>query len=375
MKKAVIIGGGFAGLSAAKRFFAQKGALSVTLIDRKPTFDFLPALPDIIGRNIAPAYLKADIKAISRRLGFDFINEEVIGVDLAQNKVNTVSSGVYYDYLLISSGSQTNFYGNAAIEKNAYLLDRVDDAAKIARAVKENGFTDFVVCGGGYTGIELATNLKKLLNRLWRTDKVVIVERQPDILGPLPQWMKDYARDNLRRLDIEILAATTVEHINGREIMLSGGRGFDNAMLIWAAGVKSGDFIRKMDLEKNPQGRLKVDEYLRINRNCYAAGDAALFSYRGGTLRMAVQFSIMEGLIAAVNILRDARGMKPAAYLPVDLGYVIPMANDLSCGSILGMDLKGRIPTALHYFMCLYRSYGWNNKAGFAKDLLRGGGR
>ncbi|MBU1124873.1 MAG: hypothetical protein KKC84_02515, partial [Candidatus Omnitrophica bacterium] len=127
--------------------------------------------------------------------------------------------------------------------------------------------------------------------------------------------------------------------------------------------------------EKNPQGRLKADEYLRIQDFCFVAGDAASFIHHTKPLRMGVQFSIMQGRLVAENIAQHIRGKSLKKFIPSDFGYIVPMANNYSCGEILGLHIKGRLATFLHFMMCLYRSRGLKNRAEIIRSFIKGGSR
>lgn len=186
----------------------------------------------------------------------------------------------------------------------------------------------------------------------------------------LPQWVKDYTARNLVRLNIEVLTKSAIEHIEGKVVNISGQKIFDNALVIWTAGVKTARFIQELSAEKNTQGRLAVDGYLRLDRNSFVVGDAAYVKYEKNYLRMAVQFAIAQGNLAAANITRSIEGKKLMEYKPIDLGYIIPMANNHSCGNVFGVNLSGKLPTLLHFIMCIYRLYGVRNKIGFIKNLL-----
>lgn len=369
MKKICIIGCGFAGIAALNRFRRSGLKVEVTIIDKKRTFDFLPMLPDVIGRGISPEYLAYEIE----KPGLNFINEEAISLNLEKKEVATTGKTLSYDYLLVASGSETNFYGNDQIKKYAFTLDSAADAVKILSALKQSSPGAIVVSGGGYTGVELATNLRLFLDKNKRQGRIVIVERAPAILGPLPEWMKAYVAENFKRLKVEVEVNTSISAIEADKVTLSDGRIIDDAMLIWAAGVKTCGFIQALQAEKSPQGRIRADDCLRLNDSCFAAGDAAFFAYGGASLRMAVQFSITEGGCAAANIIRSIRGEPLRKYKPLDLGYVIPMANNRSCGRIMGINMRGFIPTVLHFLMCIYRSRGLRNRSGIIKTLLRGG--
>jgi len=203
--------------------------------------------------------------------------------------------------------------------------------------------------------------------------KVVIIERAPSILGPLPAWMKEYVGENLKGLEIEVLTNSSIEKIEGTNVSVAGNRMFDDALVVWAAGVKTPACVQNLPLEKNPQGRIKVNEYLQAADRCFVTGDAAYFQDKGVFLRMAVQFALTQGACAAENIVSSLKGRALRPYKHVDLGYIIPMANNRSCGSVFGVDLRGLLPTVMHFLMCAFRSYGTRNRFGILGGLIRGG--
>ncbi|MDD5464961.1 MAG: FAD-dependent oxidoreductase [Candidatus Omnitrophica bacterium] len=371
MKKVMIIGAGFAGLSAARRLSGRGLGLKVTLFDKKGYSDFLPLLPDCIGRGINPQFLICDIAKICRQLKINFIKEEVVSVDLESKHVFISSANYVYDYLIIASGSQTNFFSNQAAQNYAYALNNTNDAKKINEALVSNKFEHFIVCGGGYTGVEAAANLWLYFKKAGLEKKIIIVERAPSILGPLPDWMKIYAQDNLKSMGIEVLANSVIEEIEEDKVRVSARPVFEKAMLIWVPGVRTADFIQNLPVEKNPQGRIVVDEYLRVNPRCFCAGDTAFFEDKNNFLRMAVQFAINEGNQAAVNIIRSIKGLALEKFRPLDLGYIIPLANNKSCGEVFGFKAKGRLATGLHFMMCIFRLRGLSNRRGLIRNLLR----
>ncbi|MFA6281038.1 MAG: FAD-dependent oxidoreductase [Candidatus Omnitrophota bacterium] len=372
MQRAIIIGGGFAGLAASLKLAAHKNIFEVRLLDKKKWSDFLPSLPDSIGRGIEPESLTCNIESISKSKGFKFINEEVSGLDLDKRKVFTLKGSMEYDYLIIASGSETNFYGNENIREKAFCLDSASDAEIINKALKEKVFSNYVVSGGGYTGIEVATNLRLSLDKNKNKGKVFIVERASSILGPLPDWIKQYVLNNLAKLNIELLLNSSILRIDNGVVYFEGGKTLNDSFVVWAAGVRTASFIQNLKVEKNPQGRIRVDEYLRLNERCFIAGDAAYFKDKNTYLRMAVQFAITEGELAAENVINNTLGKKLKIYKPIDLGYIIPMANNRSCGVVLAMKIKGFIATVFHFIMCAYRLCGLRNKIEFIKGLMTG---
>lgn len=372
-KKVLIIGAGFAGLSAAAILSRYKKDIALTVLDAKEGSDFLPLLPDVLGRSLRPENLTYSVAHAALWRGFSFIKEEVTRVDLTQKKVWTSARELNYDYLLIASGSETNFYADAQAEKLAFKLDNVYDAENLAEVLGRQDLENFVITGAGYTGVEVAASLRRNFTKKKIQKRIIMVERAPDILGPLPQWMKEHVRREFNKLDIEIFTATTITAIAPSKVSLSNAMVLDNAALLWTAGVKTAPFIQNLTVEKNAQGRIKVDNYLRVNDSCFAAGDAAYFSFKDSFLRMAVQFSITQAERAADNIIRNIYGRPIKKYRPLDLGFILPLANNHSCGKVFGINVTGGVATLLHFMMCIYRSWGLKNKAGIIRSLLKGG--
>ncbi len=363
-------------MCALRRLAGSGLGLDIRLIDKRPTSDFLPLLPDIIGRGLSGRQLSCDISRVCSKLGAGFCAFEVGQVDLDKRIVAGGKESLSYDYLIIACGAQTNFYGNQNASDNAFRFDSVSDAERLSRAVSSGGYENFIVSGAGYTGIEAAGNIWLFARKNKRSANIVIVEKAASILGPLPGWVKEHVKGNLSKMNIRVMVNCAIEKIEGQKVRLCGGQEFDKAMVVWTAGVKTPDFIQRLSLEKNPQGRIAVDEYLGIGRDCFVAGDCAYFKSAGEYLRMAVQFARTQGDCAALNVIRSIKGLPLAGYRPFDFGYIIPMANNLSCGRVLGADLKGRLATLLHYLICIYRSCGIKNKIGVFRELaFKQGGR
>ncbi|MBU1125293.1 MAG: FAD-dependent oxidoreductase, partial [Candidatus Omnitrophica bacterium] len=235
MAKIVIIGGGFAGLAAVEQLCSMGLRQDLVLIDKKETFDFLPLLPDTLGRDIPPEALTLPFALIARSRGFSFIPAEVTEVSFPHKQVVLSQKRIPYEYLVIACGSQTNFYGNENIAESALTLDNADDARRLQKTLTRGNFDTILIAGAGYTGIEAATSLRRWSQSRSKRQKIVIIERAPDILGPLPVWMKEYVKANLVRLDISCVPGSTIERIEGRRVFLSAGKVFEDSLVIWGA--------------------------------------------------------------------------------------------------------------------------------------------
>lgn len=371
MTHVVVIGGGFSGVAAVKRLIKAGADISVTLIDQRETSDFLPLLPDIIGQKIEPQYAHFSLRNMCSKRGVEFVCGAVTRLDFDKRTVFVGEKAIAYDYLVLASGSETNFYGNDEIARKAYTLDNVDDAGKILQILKAGDYQEYVIVGGGYTGIEIATNLWAYFKKHDMQKHITIVQITDAILNNLPQLFREYAIDNLKQLGIEVKLKTSVDRYDDNTVSLSSGKVINQAALIWSAGVRTVEYIQELAVEKTPQGRLTIDEFLRLNERVFVVGDGAGSVGGNDPVRMGVQFSIMEGQRAAGNILRSIYGKALKRCKLVDLGYIIPMANGRSCGKVLGITVWGRLATFFHYFMCSYRSIGIKNKLGILRCVLR----
>ena len=369
-KRIVIIGGGFAGLAAARRLWRYRNDIHVLLVDRRPTADFLPVLPDLLGGRISCRAAAAPLPELARQMNVSYFQDTVQAVDVESYRVIGRQNVYEYDALIIAPGSETNFYGMTNVAENASKLDDCSDATALREALERRPADACIVVGGGYTGIEIATYIRRRSQKAGRDRRVVIVEKLPQILTMCPEWMRDYTHARLREFGIECLTDCTVDQVDGPCVSLSNGDRFEPAQLVWAAGVHAPEFVRNLPFEKDRQGRLHVDRCMQVADGIFAAGDAARVEYKGQVLRMAVQFSISGGRCAAENAARHLTDRPFRHFKTVDPGFIVPMAKHRSCGMVLGARMRGRLPTFLHYFMSVYRSQGIGQKLRLLMGLL-----
>jgi len=372
MGRIVIVGGGFAGLAALDRLGSQSERHDILVIDQRPHFEFLPLLPDVVGRRLPHRYLRTSIGAVAARAGARFVQDVVTGIDGASRRVITRRNSFPYDAVLLASGTQTDFYGNDDLTGAVYKLDCVEDASRIAERADKGDFANIVVVGGGYTGIEIATGMRRRLRSLGRGTPIHLVEMKDSLIPSLPSHLRGYCRRNCKRMDVRLRLHETLEAVRDGDATLRGGEVIERAMVIWSAGVHTPSYVRNLDYPQAQQGRLQVDQTLAVADSVFAAGDTAAFRKGEAPLRLAVQFSITEGQHAADNLVRYLDGHPLEPYNPFDPGYVVPMANNLSCGTPLGISVTGVLPTALHYFMSVFRSRGLENRLGILHHLFYG---
>ncbi|MFO7958246.1 MAG: FAD-dependent oxidoreductase [Candidatus Brocadiia bacterium] len=389
----LILGGGFAGLAAAGEL-ARHGPpdLSVRLIDRRRNSAFAPVLPDLISGRIRPQHMAEPLEPFCRRLGVEFIHTPVRRILPTEGKVETDAGEFEADRLLLCLGCENNYHGNGEAEEHALGLKTVGEGMAIRRRALELVSEDahdrphVVVVGGGYTGFEVASHVAFLLHRklgvpyadLPGTCPILVVEQADEVLRNCSPHVQRWAVRLLERFGVEVRTGVSTAQIQADAVRLSDGTDMPRAMTAWAAGVTPGPAAAELDAPKVRGGRLEVDENLRLpgTPNVFAAGDVAgpVTPGEETPLRMSIQFSLAGGRHAARNVLRSMAGRTVERFRPFDPGYIVPLAPGQAAGTILGTEMVGRVPSLLHYFMCVVRSWSWRNRVGMAKDLLRPGG-
>jgi NADH dehydrogenase len=363
MKKVVIIGAGFAGLTAAIAL-QRELSIQVTLIDRNQNTFFRPLLPDLISNRISARYLQYPILQLRDTCGFQFVCDNVNAIDFDKKIVLCKNESIDYDVLIVACGSSTPIPPAESLCKYAHRVDTIQDALFIADSILTGGFNHFVICGGGYTGVEIASQLSKLVNTHYIDKKVVIIEMLDSLVNTLPRWMQKYTEEHLRKSGVEIFLNTKLKSISDRHLEMSDGTTIDNAFLIWSTGLKASPLTAAIDAPKDPSGRIIVDSNLKFKEHCFAIGDSAAFKQRNETLRMSVQASISQGINTAKNVIREINGKPLENYSPFDPGFIIPMTGNVACGEVFGFNVTGIVANYLHYLLSAYRSYGIQNRLG-----------
>ena len=379
----MIAGGGFAGISALRRLKKHKRVLKrgfkLMLLDSKPYSEFLPMLPDVVGGWMRPELLRYDLASLAEKQGAEFIRTGITSLDSANRIIKTGAGDIPYEYAVLATGSMTNFYGSADLQNSCMKLDNIDDAELINRSILEKagkaGELNIIVVGGGYTGIEIATNINYLLMDRNVEYRVCVIERADDILLMLPGWIRKGVKRELDRLRIHVMTSDALREYDGSKATLSSGKEFNNALCVWSAGVKTPEYIDGSEFNKQ-KGRIRVDEQLRPldppREGVFIAGDTADFSHGlyKKPLRMAVMFSMGQGKTAAENVVKSILKKPLVKYRPLDLGYLVPVASGKALGKVMGMSVKGFPGYFMHYFMCAYRSE-WGNRTGIMSEFIK----
>jgi NADH dehydrogenase len=382
-KRVIVLGGGFAGLSAAREL-GKTQHVETLLLDRRRASHFLPLLPDLVGRDIPAETLQYPLDHAAKRFGVTYRRCSVLSVDPDAHQVDTSTGKMEFDALILAAGTQTAFYGRDDLQSASMALDSVDDAIALRSAALAGPAETFVIAGGGYTGVEVATNLWRLGRTSHRPWKIVIADSAERLCAGVAspsrrKWLmsaptfQDYIESNVQGLGIVLRCGTTVTNADSQTVTLSSGECFTNARLVWTAGVHAADILGTFGAAQTRQSRLVVDAHLRVRGAIFAAGDAAGFTSPGSDLplRLGIQFSLDQGRCAARNALALLEDRPLRVFKPLDLGYVIPLANFRACGKVMGIAISGRSPAMLHYLMSTFRTWSLASRLRLLNALLR----
>jgi NADH dehydrogenase len=372
-RRIVVMGGGFAGLAALWHLRHAGAAIERLLIDPGAAAVFRPLLPDIVGRGLPPAALATPYAPLAARWGFTHRRARVVTVEQEAGRILCDDGArLDFDVLIVATGAPASFFGRDDLRPLAIALDSIEEAMLLAEAVRSRPEQRFVVAGGGYTGVEIATHLRVAQRRAGGGGEVVIVESAPTLCHGLPEPFRRYLGRRLEEIGIRLITGARVTAADGEGITLKDGARLAPARLVWSAGVAVGEPARSLGTERTAQGRVKVNDRLQAAGNIFVAGDAAAVTAGRGVLRMAVPFAIGQGHAAAHNALRLLRGRALRPYRPCDPGYVVPLAQGRGCGMVLGVPLYGCLTVALHLAMCAYRSGTAANRLTVLRHALRG---
>ena len=284
-KKVIIIGAGFAGINCALTLARAKKDIDIQILDRRSYSYFLPLLPDIIGRGFSPGLLTLDLNILNKKKIY-FINKHADSVDIAQKKILAQGEIFPYDYAVICAGAQVNFYDNELIKRHAFKLYSAEDAVDILDAVRRPTTRTVAIIGGGYTGVELATSVKRYCMEHGINARVTIIEKGPYLLAGFDPKERDYTLANVNAMGIEARLNSEIGMFSDNVISLKNGNTFEGCVTIWAAGVKAASLeIIGAKVRRVAGDRIVVNDYLAIAPDCFCLGDmAAVHVKEGGWL-------------------------------------------------------------------------------------------
>ena len=392
-KKVVIIGGGFGGLWAAKAL-ANK-PVDVTVIDRKNHHVFQPLLYQVATAVLSPGEIAQPIRRILHKAkNVEVILGEVTGFDTADsNVILAEGSTVPYDYLIVAAGARHSYFGNDDWEMTAPGLKTIEDAVEIRRRVllafelaeREAYLTgrqrqlNFVVIGGGATGVELAGAIADIARKALASDfkaidtrkaQVVLFEGSDKILGTFGKDLSESAKDQLESLGVDVRLNSFVKAVEPGRIQV-GDEWIDCDVVLWATGVAASPLGKALGVETDRAGRVPVEPDLSIKGldNVFVIGDMAFLLQEDGEPVPGVSPAAMQmGEATANNILRELRGQPREKFTYVNKGTMATIGRKKAIADIKGFKFRGFIAWLMWLFLHVFFLIGFRNRLAVVAD-------
>jgi NADH dehydrogenase len=363
--RVVIIGGGFAGIQIVKNLRMKD--VQVVMLDRNNYHTFQPLLYQVATAGLEPDSIAGPLrKLFDDEPNFFFRMANVDSINPDENMVNTDIGRIRYDYLIIATGTKTNYFGNKAIEELAFPMKQVPQALNLRSHILQNmeravtsededevdRLTNFVIVGGGPTGVEVAGAFGELKVHVLPRDypeldfeksmHIYLVEGLERLLPSMSEKAGSRAQHDLEeRFRVNVKINTMVEDFDGYQVRLSNGETIQTETLIWAAGV-SGITLPGLEKAETRKSRYVVDQFNRLPAydNIFAVGDVASMATREfpeGHPQVA-PVAMQQGERLGKNLSRLIRGerMKPFRYF--DKGYMATIGRNRAVA-----DLPGKI--------------------------------
>jgi NADH dehydrogenase len=382
----IIVGAGFGGLEAAKKLARQN--VHVTVIDRTNYHLFQPLLYQVATAALSPADIAAPIRAIlSEYKNVEVILAEVQSVDVQARKLKTAELEFDYDYLILATGARHSYFGHDDWEKVAPGLKSLEDAIELRRRIlmafeyaekiddeaARRAAMNFVIIGGGPTGVEMAGAIAEISRHTLAKDfrhidpaeaRVILIEGEPRLLAAYPPDLSESARKQLVDLGVEVHTSTRATNLTEAGVQV-GEEFIPCRVKIWAAGNTASFVGKSLDTSVDRSGRVVVNDDLTIpgHPEVQVIGDLAKFTQQNGEVLPGISpVAMQQGRHAARNVLAMIRGQKPQHFSYWDKGTMATIGRNKAVADLRFMHLSGLPAWLAWLFVHIVFLVGFRNR-------------
>ncbi|MDI7186581.1 NAD(P)/FAD-dependent oxidoreductase [Leptospira santarosai] len=386
-RKVVVIGAGFGGLQAIKKL-SRNNDLEITVIDKKNHHLFQPLLYQVATAVLSPADIAIPIRSlVGERSNVTVVLGEATKVDLAAKTVYYQNTSTNYDYLILSAGARSSYFGNDHWEKYTIGLKNLKDALKIRHKLLISfekaelsgdpevvkALLNYVIIGGGPTGVELAGSIAELSHQIIRDEfhtidpalsKITLIEAAPRLLTTFDVSLGEFTKKRLESRGVEVLTGARVIDIDERGVQLEG-KMIPTQTVIWAAGVQANSIASTLGATLDRSGRVSVDEFCNIEGRpeVFVIGDIA--NYSKGLERPLPGVSpvaMQQGRYVAALIQGDLKNKKRKPFRYVDKGSMATIGRTDAVAQMGVLRMKGLFGWFAWLFVHLFYQVGFKNK-------------
>jgi NADH dehydrogenase len=356
----VIVGGGFAGLKCAMEL-APHDNVRITLIDKHNYQQFKPLLYQVATGILSPTNAAFAFRDIFRNFpNVDVQMDAVTSVNIQERTVTTAAGNTFVgDFLVLATGTHVNFFGTSGAQQYSLPLYSLTDAENLRSAILKTleaadrnpqdttpGSLNFVIVGGGPTGVEMAGTLADTLHQLLQNEfhhipparaQVFLVERGPTVLAEFSPASQAYAKSALEQRLVQLHLGVAVKEVTADAVMLSDSSQITAKTVIWAAGLKANDIPSKAPLATRPNGRLDVqpDLTLRGFDDVYVLGDLAnTVDSDANPLPQLAAVAQQAGKHCAQNIIASIQGEPTTPFVYSDRGILAMIGRNAAIAEL-----------------------------------------
>lgn len=381
----VIIGGGFAGLYAARAL--KKQPVTVTLVDRRNHHLFQPLLYQVATAGLNPGDIAQPIRSILRgQANCRVVLAEARSIDADARRVILDQGELSYDYLLVATGATHSYFGHEEWAEVAPGLKSIMDALNIRKRVlyayeaaereddpeKRRQWMTFVIVGAGATGVEMAGTLAEIARTALRKDfrridtadaRVVLIEGADRPLQAFPEDLSRKTRTQLEKLGVELRTNERVTNIDAEGVQ-AGDEHIPARTVVWAAGVRASSLVKTLGVPLDRAGRVMVEKDLSVpgHPEILVAGDVANLEQDGRNVFGVAPAAIQAGKAAAKNLVRSIEGKPRQPFHYVDKGSLATIGRRSAVADIKGLHLSGFIAWMAWLFVHVLFLIGLRNR-------------
>jgi NADH dehydrogenase len=363
--RVVIAGAGFGGLTCARGL--KNAPVDVLLVDRNNYHLFTPLLYQVASAVLDPGEIARPVRQLIRPLrNADFLLARITGVDFEQSQLLTDHGPLAYDYLVLASGSQSDYFGNTSLARHAFGLKDLDEGLAIRNRVlmrfeearweedreRRRTLLTFAVVGGGPTGVEMAGALAELTHLVLSKDyrdldlglvRIVLLEAAGYLLGTFAEPLREAARKSLEKKGVEVLLKAKVADVSAGSIRLADGHEIPASTVIWTAGVRASELGSALGFSLGRQARVQVLPTLQLHGHpeVFVIGDLAGPVDNGVPLPMLIPVAMQEGRHVAATIKDVLRGYGATDFRYKDPGIMATIGRNSAVAQLGAIRLTG----------------------------------
>ncbi len=415
-RKIVILGGGYAGIEAARKLykkFRKDESVEITIIDRNTYHTLMTELHEVAGSRVVPDSVMISYERIFSGTDIEIVSDNITGIDYEKKVLISDLNRYEYDYLVLGTGGAPEFFDLPGIQENSFSLWSLEDAIKIREHIEEQfrlaakepdikkreKMLTFAVAGAGFTGIELIGEIaerKKTLCRRYHIDKksvnLIVIEALDSILPIIEENLREKALKYMTKKGIRVFLGKRILESSDGKVILDDATEINAGTFVWTCGIHGSEFTSQIDIAKGSEafgkcsiasasgihgmsgsrfevdevrvvakrGRILVNKYMQTpdHPDIYAVGDNMWFIEEEKPLPQIVETALQTGKTAAENIIADIEGLEKKPFKSNYHGFMVSIGSRYAVSNAGGLKLSGFFAMAMKHLVNLHYLFG-----------------